>query len=167
MGAADVLETIDRLSAAGVRVWLDGGWGVDALLGEQTRDHDDLDIVISLAVADAARRALEAAGFAILEEEATAQFLARDPADHRVDVHTVAFDEAGDGWQRLADGGWWRYLVAGFTGEGWVGGRRVACLTAEVQIHCHTGYDPDDGDRRDVALLAERFGLVLPVPYGA
>lgn len=29
-----------------MRVWLDGGWGVDALLGRQTRPHDDMDIVI-------------------------------------------------------------------------------------------------------------------------
>ena len=166
MGASDVLHTVDLLAGAGVRVWLDGGWGVDALLGEQTREHDDLDIVVPIPDADAARRALEAAGFAIVEDEATAQFVARAADDRRVDVHTVAFDDEGAGWQRLADGGRWRYPPKGFAGEGWVVGRRVACLTAEVQILCHTGYDPDDGDRRDVALLAARFGLVPPAPYG-
>lgn len=33
---------IDQLTAAGIRVWVDGGWGVDALVGRQTRHHDDL-----------------------------------------------------------------------------------------------------------------------------
>src|SRR5258708_7387144 len=27
-------------------VWIDGGWGVDALLGHQTRKHDDLDVAV-------------------------------------------------------------------------------------------------------------------------
>ena len=34
------------LQSAGVRVWLDGGWSVDALLGEQTRPHADLDLAV-------------------------------------------------------------------------------------------------------------------------
>ena len=29
-----------------IKIWLDGGWGVDALLEEQTRLHGDLDIVV-------------------------------------------------------------------------------------------------------------------------
>jgi hypothetical protein len=37
MLARDVVEILDRLDAAGVEAWLDGGWAVDAVLGEQTR----------------------------------------------------------------------------------------------------------------------------------
>src|SRR5205085_11413556 len=43
--AADLVETLER---AGIDVWLDGGWGVDALFGEQTREHDDLDLLVRL-----------------------------------------------------------------------------------------------------------------------
>ncbi|MGH0035700.1 MAG: nucleotidyltransferase domain-containing protein [Myxococcota bacterium] len=39
-----VLEVLETLEGAGVRAWLDGGWGVDALLGERTREHADLTI---------------------------------------------------------------------------------------------------------------------------
>ncbi len=46
MQAQDVLEIVHRLEGAGVVVWLDGGWGVDALLGRQTRPHDDVDVII-------------------------------------------------------------------------------------------------------------------------
>ena len=46
MHAADVVEEIDELELAGVDVWVQGGWGIDALLGEQTRPHDDLDVII-------------------------------------------------------------------------------------------------------------------------
>jgi lincosamide nucleotidyltransferase A/C/D/E len=39
----DVYGTFER---SGIRIWIDGGWGVDALLGKQSRAHKDLDITI-------------------------------------------------------------------------------------------------------------------------
>jgi lincosamide nucleotidyltransferase A/C/D/E len=39
MTAADVIEVLQCLERAGVSVWIDGGWGVDALVGAQTREH--------------------------------------------------------------------------------------------------------------------------------
>ena len=29
-----------------IKIWVDGGWCVDAHLGQQTRPHEDLDIAI-------------------------------------------------------------------------------------------------------------------------
>jgi uncharacterized protein YaaQ len=46
MTADDVLEIVGLLRASDVDVWLLGGWGVDALVGEQTRDHKDLDLIV-------------------------------------------------------------------------------------------------------------------------
>ena len=37
MDAAGVIAVVRALDAAGIVVWLDGGWGVDALLGAQSR----------------------------------------------------------------------------------------------------------------------------------
>jgi lincosamide nucleotidyltransferase A/C/D/E len=53
-----VTEILDRLAARGIEVSVDGGWGVDALLGEQTRAHDDLDLVITRGDCSAAQDAL-------------------------------------------------------------------------------------------------------------
>jgi lincosamide nucleotidyltransferase A/C/D/E len=36
------------MESHGVKLWLMGGWGVDALLGRQTRDHNDLDVLIEV-----------------------------------------------------------------------------------------------------------------------
>jgi hypothetical protein len=40
-GVSDVMEILEWLEEAHVDLWLDGGWGHDAVLGEQTRRHDD------------------------------------------------------------------------------------------------------------------------------
>jgi hypothetical protein len=45
MSAADVGTVLGIAHAAGFdRVWIAGGWGVDALVGRQTRIHSDLDL---------------------------------------------------------------------------------------------------------------------------
>jgi len=132
MLAQGVLEIVDRLDASGVRVWLDGGWGVDASIGHQTPDHEDLDPVIPLPAADAARRALTALGFRLTEDEATLCFVARDARDRQVDVHTVVFDKEGGGPPTP-------------------GRRRVLALP----VLCHLNHEPDETDRRDMKLLAE------------
>jgi lincosamide nucleotidyltransferase A/C/D/E len=46
MEAQDVVELYNLLESNGIQVWLDGGWGVDALLQEQTRPHGDVDIIV-------------------------------------------------------------------------------------------------------------------------
>jgi hypothetical protein len=43
MTAERVTELLGALDAHRVDACLSGGWGVDALLGEQTREHADLD----------------------------------------------------------------------------------------------------------------------------
>jgi hypothetical protein len=42
----------------------------------------------------------------------------------------------------------------------------VRCLTPELQVRHHLGYEPDADDHHDMQRLAERFGLDLPPPYG-
>lgn len=166
MRAHDVIAAIEHLDAAGIPVWLDGGWGIDALVGAQTRDHDDLDVVIALDRAEDARAALAPLGYDLAIDERPTRLVLRAAGDRRVDVHTVTFDAAGGGIQRLHDGTPWCYPAEGFTGVGRVADRPVRCLTAAVQVLCHLGYEPDDADRRDMAILRDRCGVVLPLPYG-
>ena len=48
MDAARLLDLLSHLENRGIPVWLDGGWAIDALLSEQTRQHDDFDLVSRL-----------------------------------------------------------------------------------------------------------------------
>lgn len=165
MSAEDVLEVVSALSVAGIAVWTDGGWGVDALLGEQTRDHDDLDCVAALSDASSVCAALAPLGFLMHENELPTRFVVRDASDRRIDVHTVTFDDEGAGVQQLQDGSTWRYPALGFLAVGRIAGRPVTCLTADAQALAHIGYVPDNKDAHDMTLLADRFGIELPAPY--
>jgi lincosamide nucleotidyltransferase A/C/D/E len=162
ISADDLLEIVGRLEQFRVRLWLEGGWGVDALLGEQTRDHDDLDLAIAH---DDLERCFDLlAEFARDAERSDppASYVVRDSADRRVDLHPIVLDEYGNGWQRAGKDRWWLYPAAGLSATGNVSGRELPCISAELQVRHHLGYELDTADRRDLGLLAERFGVALP-----
>jgi len=46
MDLGEVLAVLAYLIEAGCSVWVAGGWGVDALVGRQTRLHRDLDLAL-------------------------------------------------------------------------------------------------------------------------
>ena len=60
MTSIDVIDFYTTLENSGIEMWVDGGWGVDALLGEQTRPHKDLDITIQQKDVPKLRALLEA-----------------------------------------------------------------------------------------------------------
>lgn len=61
MEASEAARLAAALEDAGIAIWLDGGWGVDALVEGQTREHDDLDFVVALRRTFAVRRPASAA----------------------------------------------------------------------------------------------------------
>src|SRR4051812_7663336 len=125
MRADDVLTVIDALDAAGIAAWVDGGWGIDALLGAEHRPHDDVDIVVPLNRIAEVQRSLAALGFAMHVDELPTRCVLRDPSDHRIDCHPVTFGASGAATQRLPDGRDAIYPAAGFAGRGVIGGRTV------------------------------------------
>ncbi|MGW3041028.1 nucleotidyltransferase domain-containing protein [Kitasatospora sp. NPDC001159] len=160
---SDVLEVLDLLAAAGVTAWADGGWGVDALIGETTREHADLDLVVLLDQLDEVRQVLARAGFAtVLRDWLPAALALTDGAGREIDLHPVTGSATEGGYQLLPDGERFHYPapVAGA-----IGGRRVPCVDAETQVRCHTGYELRDKDRQDMARLHSRTGVELPGEY--
>lgn len=166
MEAAEVVRLLTLLEADDVTVWLDGGWGVDALLERQTRVHDDLDLIIELADVPRLTALLQAAGYELIAGAAPRSFVAVDAAGRQIDVHPVVFDAArGGGVYQMEVGGEWVYPAAGFAGRGSVAGRPVRCLSADVQVLVHDGYKLTDKDYGELYLLHERFGVELPPKY--
>jgi lincosamide nucleotidyltransferase A/C/D/E len=162
MEADEVVALLGALEEAGVQTWLDGGWGVDALLGRQTRPHDDLDLVVPLADVPTLRRVLAERGYRVAGGGAPMSIELLDAAGRQVDVHPVVFDDAGNGVYLMRTGEEWTYPAEGFTGAGAVLGRAVRCLSPETQILCHQGYELDEDDVDDLRALREAFGVELP-----
>lgn len=162
MDAQAVLQIIGRLDEEGIDVWLDGGWGVDALLERQTRDHDDLDLVAELRQADRIIELIHGLGYEVVAGATPKSFVLVDSLGRQVDVHPVTFDADGGGLYQMDDGREWVYPADGFSGRGRVDGRTVRCLSPEVQVLVHAGYELTEKDYRELYLLRERFGVEPP-----
>lgn len=163
MDAARVLDLLIHLEALGIKIWLDGGWAVDALLGEQTRPHDDLDLVSRFEDSTRIGEALGELGYVLAGGGPPHSFELVDAEGHQVDVHPASFTADGDGVYPMADGGEWIFPAAGFGGGGRILGRRVPCLTPElVMVNHTTGYALDDEHERDVRALGVRYGIPVP-----
>jgi lincosamide nucleotidyltransferase A/C/D/E len=159
-----VLALIDLLEADHIDAWVDGGWGVDALLGRETRPHDDLDLVVALDQVDRIRALLGRRGFALATDELPVRFVLQHPELGQIDFHTVTFDTGGGGVQAQPNGSTFRYPPEGFV-SGRIGDRTVRCISAEIQMLCHLGYEPKDKDIHDVTSLHHALGTARPASY--
>jgi lincosamide nucleotidyltransferase A/C/D/E len=160
MKATTVVDILDLLAAAGVRVWLDGGWGVDALLGRVSREHYDLDLVLLLDDLARAVEALVRAGFGIAEEE-LGRVVLTHTARGRVDLHPVTLDAEGNAVQVQPAETPLVYAHDGFV-VGQVLGRAVPCISAALQVSVRLGYDRSEKHRQDLRALCAAFGLEAP-----
>ena len=136
MPASRVLVVLDALAAAGAQAWVGGGWGVDALIGRQTRQHQDLDLVLSndhveyLKVADVLTRA----GFRLVTRQLhngrpmPSCYVWRHDG-HTIDVLPVALHEPP--FRAAPDN-----AESPFT-QGSIIGRPVPCLRASLQVALH------------------------------
>jgi lincosamide nucleotidyltransferase A/C/D/E len=166
MTGSDVRSVIEAAEQAGLTIWLDGGWGIDALLGRQSRVHHDLDVVVETSRLGVFQTALAGLGYRLAEDHLPTRLVLRTDDGRQVDVHPVTFDRAGTGWQAGAspDGSDCAYPSEGFT-TGGIEGVVVGCLTPDLQVEHHRGYEPTSNDRHDMNLLARAFGIELPEPY--
>lgn len=166
MTADYLVDLYTKLEQSGINIWIDGGWGVDALLGEQTRPHDDLDIVVEEKNLPELREYLQAQRYKDVERDDTSpwNFVLGDDNGHEIDFHVVNFDDEGNGIYGPEERGI-MYPADSFEGIGYVNGVAIRCLTAEYQVKSHTGYELREKDYRDVAALCEKFGIELPDEY--
>lgn len=157
----DAAALIALLEQNGFEVYVDGGWAVDAVLGEQTRPHEDLDIALPHAQVPRLRALLSSRGFCEQHRDDIweCNFVLADEAGRQLDVHSYTLDGQG-----LNIGGV-PYSEEHLTGRGVIGGYPVRCIPPEWLVKFHTGYELDDNDWHDVRLLCERFQIAVPHEY--
>jgi lincosamide nucleotidyltransferase A/C/D/E len=162
MSAARVRQVYELLTGEGLRCWVVGGWGIDALLGRETREHKDLDILLVRSEHERAWELLHSAGFSLdyrWEENREVDwdgpdegtlptaYVLTDGRGGQVDVHVLR-DDLSPMW--ITD----RAFEAGaLDASGTIDGLTVACMSAPMQRIAHTGYDLPEEQQRDLRSL--------------
>ena len=126
---SDLFQLLDLLDSIGMRYWLDGGWGIDALYGKQTRAHIETDWL------------------------PTRVELYNEKLGY-VDLHPFVLHEDGTSKQADLQGGWYEFQPDYFS-EAILEGRMIPCISLKGQKIFHTGYELRAKDIHDLALLNE------------
>ncbi len=168
MEAQDVVNLYTLLEKNGIKVWIDGGWGVDALLGRQTRPHNDLDIAIEKKNVSKLREFLESQGYKEVKLEISKphNFVLGDDKGHKIDVHVIVFDDKGNGIYGPVENGL-MYPAGSLTGVGQIEGHTVRCISPEHMVKFHSEYELKEKDFQDVSALCKKFGINLPEEYSS
>jgi lincosamide nucleotidyltransferase A/C/D/E len=153
----EVLRVLDALEAIPCRFWVGGGWGVDALVGRQTRLHRDLDLALDADREAEVLAALEALGYVVETDWRPVRVEMAASGERWVDLHPVVLGSDDDGVQAGLDGVVFSYPASARV-TGHLGGREVACLSVAKQLEFHSGYEPRPADLHDLALLQDLAG---------
>jgi lincosamide nucleotidyltransferase A/C/D/E len=161
MTVQDVITILKLLASHSIEVIVDGGWGVDALLGHQSRPHEDLDLAINHRDVPKIRELFTSMGYReiIRNDSWACNFVLGDEHGHLLDFHSCTFDENGNNIFGVD------YPMASWQGHGSIAGHPVRCIPPEWMVNFHTGYPLDENDYHDVKRLCEKFGIDLPGEY--
>jgi len=180
-GQTEFLRVIEAVKSAGLTFWVAGGWGLDVLVGCETRRHGDIDIVLNsyvddLGAFDALARSL---GYRhLMTRGGTAWF--PDAAVYE-NERGLQFEALGIDWGLLRSmhsfvseataassdpSDITRSLLEYCTTEGRIGATSVPALSLEAQRLFHSGYEKrreDDSLDEVIDLITnERDGWRLP-----
>ncbi len=174
MEESDVVVLYQLFRSHGLEVVVDGGWGVDALLGYQSRPHGDLDVAVPHEQVPLLRRLLADRGYVPVDRVDTTEwnFVLGDAAGRQLDVHSFTFEPSLDltevDLSSIPDDkpvSGVDYPRRSLYGFGTIAGTVVRCVPPDYMVSFHTGYPLDDDDFRDTSALCAKFGMELPAEY--
>ena len=149
---ADLFEVLNKMESLQITYWLDGGWGVDALGGKQTREHRDIDLDFDSRYTDKLLSALGAAGYVIETDQRPVRIELHHPDFGYLDIHPFVLCREGTARQADLEGGWYEF-ESDFFGTAEFGGRRIPCISLKGQLVFHSGYEPRPTDLHDLEIL--------------
>ncbi len=155
---------VDLLSLAeenGLDICIDGGWAVDAVLEQQTREHGDLDIALPASGVPDLRQLMSERGYHEVPRPDSWEhnFVLQDSHGRTLDVHSYELNPDG------SNAGGVPYTAEQLCGSGLVLGVAVRCVPPAWLVVFHTGYQLRENDYHDVQRLCSRFNLPLPAEY--
>ena len=175
MEADEVIAVYTSLSDNAIRTWLVGGWGIDALLGEQVRPHKDLDLLVLLDDLVRMRQLLDRLGYHFKEpwsenrqvvdsrgmETATA-FILHDSSGRELDIHALRLDGLGNGIPAWETEVGFIFTKEDLEATGRIAEVAVCCITPAKQMLCHRGYQLPEYQVQDLQLLHGKFMVDFP-----
>lgn len=90
----DAIEIITYAEENRINIWIDGGWGVDALLEDETREHNDIDLFVEESNSKKFIEILIEKGFAEVPEgfTTTSHTVWKDTKGRIIDLHIFKFN---------------------------------------------------------------------------
>lgn len=148
----DLMEIVRLLDRLDMRYWIEGGWGVDILLGRQSREHRDIDVDFDGDFTDRLLDTLIEKGYEIVVDWRPVRIELYHPLLGYVDIHPLAIEKDGSARQADLEGGWYQFEAEWFTSSEFEG-RMVPCISAQAQRLFHSGYELREIDRIDMKNL--------------
>ena len=149
---SDLFQVLDLLDNMKIQYWLDGGWGVDALYGKQTRTHRDIDIDFDAQYHDELLTLLQKKGYLIETDCYPNRIELHSEKLGYIDIHPFVLNSDGTSKQADLNGGWYEFQPD-FFGTAVLEGRTIPCISLKAQKVFHTGYELRDKDIHDLAIL--------------
>lgn len=158
MTSQDIVVLYNKLENLGIKIWVDGGWSTDALLGRQLRPHKDLDIAIEWKDVPKLRDSLGEDGYKQIREDSKWNFVLADNKGHEIDVHAFIYDDRGN----IVDG--IMYPAESLTGTGEIDGLKVRCISPKYMVEFLAPYIHKWPEKylEAVSALCEKFGIDKP-----
>jgi lincosamide nucleotidyltransferase A/C/D/E len=151
MTDAEAAEIVAWLEARQATYQVNGGWAVDALLGRQTRTHQDLDVFVDAEVVDELLAWLHGRDYVVAENWLPVRIELVAPHG-RVDVHPMTIQANGDGIQKdFGDESFTH--AAKDRALGMIGGGTVVVASAARLRELRQGYAQREVDVHDLAVL--------------
>lgn len=148
-----LLKILDLLDSIHIRYWVDGGWGVDILLGKQTREHRDIDIDFDGEHEKLLMSKLKETGYTVTTDWSPSRVELYHEEYGYIDIHPLQIAENGTAKQAMPEGGFYEFKAEWFS-ESVFEGRTVPCISIEAQKLFHSGYELRAVDKLDLAHLA-------------
>lgn len=150
------LMLLDLLYELNIKYWVDGGWGIDVLIGKQTRDHRDVDIDFDAGDELMLITKLEAIGYEITTDWRPSRVELFHPKYGFIDIHPLEISESGAARQANPEGGWYLFEAKWFSTAEFEG-RTIPCISVEAQRLFHSGYELREIDKVDLTNLDIAF----------
>lgn len=149
---ADLMAVVKILEESHIAYWIDGGWGVDILVGKQTRPHRDIDIDFDARHTEKLLAILAGYGYVMDTDWAPVRMELYSEKFGYLDIHPFILNEDGTSKQADLTGGYYEFDVDYF-GTGTFEGKAIPCISAKGQKAFHSGYELRETDKHDLEII--------------